>query len=169
MHRFTLMFLVIVLSGCSKTVYRTGTVCIPPVNATKYSTSDPVEIKQDVADVIAVELHKKLPYWVDRDTKMQIVPDCEKADMKLSSSISKINPYMYGSTARNLLYGGLNSISYRSYFIAAEYVLYDNKKSTVLDRGIKKDKRKELGKTLDEVAESIANAVGKHKTSAKED
>lgn len=97
-----------VLAGCgTPAVMRSGKICIEPVTSTGYSTSDPIDIRQDVVTQAADMLHREMVTQIGKEQSLTYVPDCTGADFVLITKLKSLDAEMNGS--RNFWTGRITS------------------------------------------------------------
>lgn len=92
--RMKCIFLFIVLfvaSGCTSAPFRTGSVAIEKFSIENYKTSNPVDIKKDVAEFVQKGLYQELHSHMLRDSKLTTAADCSVADYRLTGTITQID------------------------------------------------------------------------------
>lgn len=91
---FPMLILVLMGTGCSRYQYieRKGSICIPSVATADFSTSDPIDIKQDVVDKTAKLLHKKVVSNIN-GINLKHTKDCAQADFELKLNILRLDSH----------------------------------------------------------------------------
>jgi hypothetical protein len=80
----------VMLVGCATKQYRTGSVCVTPAVTAGFETSNPIDVKQDIADAIGNKIRPEFKSQIEYYTKMTFVEDCKSADFAINSNLKTI-------------------------------------------------------------------------------
>lgn len=157
MKAIIVCIVLLIISGCSQAPFRTGIVCVQPFETNRYSTSDPVEVKQDVVDKIELQLRKDIVQEILNNTKLTVLRECLEVDYILSGYIRRVDTQINQQTKGFLR---KTSVSNRFYSIGATGDLKDknNKQVIAFDSD---QSENSLHDVLEHIANDIADAIKK--------
>lgn len=148
--------MVLITVGCATTPPRTGTVNLAAVVTKGFGTTDPVDVKQDVADHIGGLMVDKLREWIHQDTKL-IVTSESPADYILQVRLDRVDPVTSGRYARTIL--GNFSAAMRTFHLEASGNLKKNGEQIAGVVFSAEAGPKLLDEALDDLCEEIANEI----------
>lgn len=70
---------------------RTGSVVVEKFSINGYKTSNPVNIKKDVAEYVQDGLQREILNYLKQDSKLTAADSCDMADYRLVGSVKEIN------------------------------------------------------------------------------
>lgn len=80
-----------IMTGCASHPMRTGRLVVNQFEAKGYTTNNPLQVKDDVAERLAENLHNAILGYVAKDTKMTLAKDCSDGDYELVGKFEKID------------------------------------------------------------------------------
>jgi hypothetical protein len=86
MKRIMLVVAMVMLAGCA---HRSGSVCVTPTVTEGFDTQNPIEVKQDTADIFGKKITSSLKKNIADSHFMNLVleSDCEKANFSLHTTM----------------------------------------------------------------------------------
>lgn len=138
-------------ASIAATQLRQGSIYIGKFEPRGFKTSDPVDIKQDVAEQVSVQLQEELGKWFVKDSKLIPSTACDPNGYQMIGRITKINSKfqrkMFARTARK-------------YEIEVEGVLSKCSGEKIQEFSVEKEED-DFQNTLEELAEGIVSEVRK--------
>ncbi len=134
---------------------RTGKICIEPVASTGYSTSDPIDIRQDVVTQAADMLHREMITQIGKEPNLSYVTDCTGADFILITKLKSLDAEMHGS--RNFWTGRITSE--RAYTMGVVAHLDNGKKEPIKSDIFVDEDGDKLSETVAHISENIIDEI----------
>ncbi|MCL2761062.1 MAG: LPS assembly lipoprotein LptE [Desulfuromonadales bacterium] len=91
MKRIILLVTFVALTGCAPTMYRVGTISIPPFEIVKTAKVDPLTVTQEVAKNVQDTFNDRLLNEINENTQLKpVAGGCSVADYELLGRITQI-------------------------------------------------------------------------------
>jgi len=156
MKKSAVMIMLVLVSGCAKQVYKTGTICIEPFKTVNYRTSNPVDVKQDVVDMIGTQILPELEKRILQQSKLKI-NECIKADFKLVGSVAKVDTVL--TSVRKVGWVSNWVDTQRAFSVEVKCALINNLDQKIIDEFEKSGKRDNLEQTIDSLTDDIVGEI----------
>lgn len=138
-------------TSIAATQLRQGSIFIEKFEPRGFKTSDPVDIKQDVAEQVSVQLQEELGKYFSKDSKLTPTAVCDPNGYKMTGRVAKINSKFQRKMLARMV---------RKYEIEVEGALSKCSGEKVQEFSVEKEED-DFQNTLEELAEDIVKEVRK--------
>jgi hypothetical protein len=91
MKKLIIGMAIVVMAGCANHPMRTGKLVVNQFEAKSYTTNNPMQVKDDVAERLSENLRTEILRRLSKDTKMTMAKDCGDGDFELTGRFTEIN------------------------------------------------------------------------------
>lgn len=165
MKKLILAIGMLILAGCGR-AYRTGTVCIVPFTTANFQTTDPIDVRQEVVDSIAIQIPPAIANKLLDNTQLKFATDCSKSDFTLSGRLHTVNTAQVGSSGL-AFFGGRWNYSQRQFGLGIDCSAKDNKTGEIVMNYDDYKQDKNLQETIISMADDITEELNKDKKNSK--